>query len=69
MSFSRTQIYPKDARVYVGEIGGEPLPLITSNTDPLLPEPEDVKELVERTLDILYKEIPSYNRQFTKDAV
>jgi hypothetical protein len=45
----------KDAKVYKGEFGDRVLPLIISNTDPLLPEPDAVRLLIERLLDYLYQ--------------
>ena len=57
----------KDAKVNVVEVAGQPLPLITSNIDPQLPEPEAVRQLIERTLLHLYKKHPEYLRQFKED--
>jgi len=45
----------KDATVYRGKIGDRVLPLIISNTDPQLPEPDAVRQLIERLLDYLYQ--------------
>ena len=58
----------KDANVYVGEIAGQPLPLIISNTEPVLPSVAVVKIHIERVLDALYAQLPMYEQQY-KDAL
>jgi hypothetical protein len=57
----------KEAKVYVGEVAGQPLPLIISNTDPVLPKLATVKQLIERVLDGLYRELPVYEQRFKSD--
>jgi len=61
---AHSDLNEKDAKVYVGRIGNEPLPLIVSNTDPLMPKPAHVRQLIERALDILYQELPIYFQRF-----
>ena len=61
---AHSDLNEKDAKVYLGALGNEPLPLIVSNTDPSLPKFADVRRLIERTLDILYRELPAYLERF-----
>lgn len=61
---AHSDLSPKDAKVYVGEVSGQPLPLIISNTDPQLPKPEIVRELIERLLNYQYSRLSWYQQQF-----
>jgi hypothetical protein len=61
---AHSDLSPKDAKVYVGEVSGRPLPLIVSNTDPQLPKPEAVRLLIERLLDYQYNRLSWYQQQF-----
>lgn len=54
----------KDAKLYVGNIGGVPFPMIISNTGPSLPSLVAVRGLIERSLDQLYKELPAWEAHF-----
>jgi hypothetical protein len=54
----------KDAKVYVGEVAGQPLPLIISNTEPALPSIDVVKKHIERMLDALDAQLPAYEQQY-----
>jgi len=51
---AHSDISAKDAMLYVNVISGQPLPMIASNTDPLLPSLAVVKAHVERILDVWY---------------
>jgi len=61
---AHSDLSPKDAKVYVGEVSGQPLPLIVSNTDPQLPKPEAVRQLIERLLNCQYSRLSWYQQQF-----
>jgi len=63
---AHSDLLPKDAKVYVGEVSGQPLPLIVSNTDPQLPKPEVVRQLIERLLDYQYSQLSWYQQQFKR---
>jgi hypothetical protein len=52
---AHSDITIKDAKVYRGKIRDRVLPLIISNTDPPLPEFDEVRRLIERLLDYLYQ--------------
>lgn len=54
----------KDAKVYVGEITGQPLLLTISNTEPQLPELAVVKVHIERMLDALQTQLPGFEQQY-----
>jgi len=58
----------KDARVYVSEISGQPVPIIVSNAEPVLPSIIAVKTHVEHMLDALYAQRPTYEQQY-KDTL
>ncbi|WP_158704627.1 hypothetical protein [Ectopseudomonas mendocina] len=56
---AHSDITIKDAKVFVGSISENPLPLIISNTEPEMPQPHDVRALIELTLKHLYDELPN----------
>jgi len=47
---AHSDLNERDAKVYLGSVGNEPLPLIVSNTDPLLPKLADVRQLIKELL-------------------
>lgn len=51
---AHSDLIEKDAKIYQGKEMGLPLPVIISNTSPLLPDKGEVKALVEFLLDDLY---------------
>lgn len=51
---AHSDLVEKDAKIYQGKEMGLPLPVIISNTSPLLPDKQEVKALVEFLLDNLY---------------
>lgn len=65
---AHSELSVKDAKVYVGEIAGQSFPLISSNTEPVLPDVAVVKTHVQRVLDHLYTQLPIYEQRY-KDVL
>lgn len=62
-ALAHSDLSVKDAKLYVGNIGGAPFPMIICNTGPELPTLTSVRGLIERSLDQLYKELPDRQAQ------
>ena len=56
---AHSDIAIKDAKLYLGNVEGRPLPLMASNTAPVLPSLTEFRGLIERSLDQLYKDLPN----------
>lgn len=54
----------KGAKVYVAHVSGHAIPMIVSNTRPSLPDTAVVRVHIERVLDELYRQLPSYESQY-----
>lgn len=62
---AHSDISVKDAKLYLGTIGGRPFPMIISNTLPLLPALSEARGLIERSLDQLYKQLPDWEARLS----
>jgi hypothetical protein len=59
----------KEAKLYLGKIGNNVLPLIIStNIEPQLPSLDSIKGLIERTLDKLYEQLPIWEQRMSDSA-
>lgn len=63
---AHSDIAVKDAKLYFGNVGGRPLPLIASNTAVVLPSLAEFRGLIERSLDQLYSELPNLESQLSE---
>lgn len=57
----------KDAKVYPSRMNTTLVPLIINNMPPPLPELDEFRGLIERTLDQLYPQIPEWHKKFEGD--
>ena len=58
----------KDAKVYIGAVNGQPIPLIISNTAQQLPTLTTVRRHIETLLDLLYAQIPAREHSLIKPS-
>jgi len=62
---AHSDLTASDSTVYVGNVDGQQLPLIVSNTAPQFPKFGEVRQHIENLLDFLYKQIPMYQEKVT----
>lgn len=60
---AHSDLNAKDARLYIGSVRGKPFPMVVSDAPPSLPTASDVRGLIERSLDELYKQAAAWEAQ------
>jgi len=61
-SLAHSDLSELDAKLYIGDIGGNPFPLIIKNTGSHLPDLNAVRLLIEEILDNLYEELKRFEK-------